>query len=615
MRLYLLSESVCLNKYVNCRCLYYSSLLAGLESESRTLARRISGISVASSSDEPIQKNQPDTTLSEREPIPSSTSFQQSATQKLHTATAFQAQQLYSDRKVPKATIPRPNGSESSSKLNFERTRTYSSPYASVLSNGQTLPNGFAIHNKNMSKSTDPPRSSISRPSDVKPTRIPKADRSGSFSNGYSPSINGHGRNTSVVTPLSQPYSPEIASQPPEQRGSQRGVLAAPSVPSIAELPSHPSRQGAALLNESPPFTAASTMSSFSQHDNEPQQNETSSRLSVDSEEKPYEHWYRGEVSRNGGVGELRVGRRQEMLDIANYGHMIGKKKKPTTIRVPPITSVDESRRRRKRADSIGGMTDKEREERGSLYLDDEHANKVGRVLDESPLTDLDGEGSDVNSESEYYDGPYAYIPEVEDNSTPLSEPWTPTPGTNEVRSLTPTPIPPSMIPRPSSRQQRQSSAPPARIPAHSSSRHSSESRRSATFPTPAPMTRGDSEPPQLPSSSKTPSPPPATSSSRQQTYLSNTLPTTQKRAVSPASKKSRMTASKTTRAKTSALRKEQDEESNRKSVAYYPTPGQGDDDMADAIPSWTQPVQREGTWDEVCFTILFHEWLVFTFW
>jgi serine/arginine repetitive matrix protein 1 len=63
------------------------------------------------------------------------------------------------------------------------------------------------------------------------------------------------------------------------------------------------------------------------------------------------------------------------------------------------------------------------------------------------------------------------------------------------------------------------------------------------------------------------------------------------------------MTASKATRAKVSATSKEQDEQWNRKSVAYYPTPtSQGDDDMADAIPSWTQPVHGEGDWDEACF-------------
>ena len=496
---------------------------------------------------------------------------------------------------MPKTTIPRDNGSESSSKLKFERTRTYSSPYAS---NGQALPNGNTRHKANESKSTDPPQPSISRPSDVKPTRIPKVARGSSISTGHSPYMNGHSHNLSLFTPSSQPQSPEIASQPfPEQRGPPRGVLATPSARSIVDLPS---RQALPLLNESPPFTPVSTMSSFSQHDHEPQQTEEPPRRSIDSDERPYEHWYRGEVSRNGGVGELRVGRRQEMLDIANYGHAIRKKKKLATT---PITLTDEPRRHRKRADSIGGMTDKEREERGSLYLDDEHAGEVCRVLDESPLTDLEGEGSDINSESEYYDGPYAYIPEVESNPTPMPEPWTPTPGTSEARSLTPVPVPASMIPRPSSRQQQQQqSAPSTRIPAP---RRSSESRRSATSPTP--MIRGTSEPPQLPSSSKIPPVPPATSSnSRQQTHTSNTLPTTsaQKTAISPASKKSRATVSKATRAKVSATRKEQDEQSNRKSVAYYPTPtGQGDDDMADAIPSWTQPVHREGNWDEACFT------------
>jgi hypothetical protein len=572
--------------------------LSGLESESRTLARRLSGISLTIGDEIPPNPSyQPEmytTLLSEKQNVASSIPFQQIGVQKLHTP-----QHHYSDRKLPKSPIPHVNGSESSSKLKFERTRTYSSPYSS---DGQALRS--TRHKTNASKSTDPPRSSISRPSDAKPTRIPKVARGSSFSNGHSPYMNGHSHSPSLVTPPSQPQSPEITHQSsPEQRAPPRGVLATPSTRPVVELHT---RQALPLLNESPPFTSISTMSSFSQHDHEPQQSEDPPRRSIDSEERPYEHWYRGEVSRNGGVGELRVGRRQEMLDIANYGHAIRKKKKAATN---PTPLVDEPRWRRKRADSIGGMTDKEREERDSLYLDDEHAHEVGRVLDESPLTDLDGEGSDVNSESEYYDGPYAYIPEAEDHSTPKAELWTPIPETSEGRSVTPVHVPPSMIPRPSSRQQQQQSAPPTRIPTLSSSRRSSESRRSATSPTPASIRRGVSEPPQLPSSSQTPSPPPATpssSDSRQQTYPSNTLPTTsaQKMAMSPASKKSRTTASRTTRAKASATRKEQDEQLNRKSVACYPTPtGQGDDDMAYAIPSWTQPVHGEGNWDEACST------------
>ena len=545
------------------------------------MARRISGISLTLGDEVlPNQNYHLDTTLimSEKQNVASSTiAFQQTGAQKLHTP-----QYLYSDPKIPKTTIPRVNGSESSSKLKFERTRTYSSPYA------QALPNGNTRHKANTNKSIDPPRISTSRPSDVKPTRIPKVARGSSLSNGHSPRMNGHSYNPSLVTPPSQPQSPEIANLPfPEQLAPPRGLLDTPPSRSIVELPT---RQALPLLNESPPFTSISSMSSFSQHNHEPQQTEDPPRRSIDSEERPYEHWYRGEVSRNGGVGELRVGRRQEMLDIANYGHAIRKKKKATT----PVPLVDDPRRSRKRADSIGGMTDKEREERGSLYLDDEHVGEVGRVLDESPLTDLDGEGSDVHSEPEYYDGPYAYIPEVEDNPTPKQELWTPTPGTSEGQSLTPTAVPSSMIPRPASRQQQQS-APPSRIPALSSSRRSSESRRSATSQTPA---RGASEPPQLPSSSQTPSPHPAPSNSRQQIYPTSSA---QKLTMSPASKKSRTTVSKATRTKPSATRKEEEDQSNRKSVACYPTPtGQGD--MADAIPSWTQPVHGEGDWDEVCF-------------
>lgn len=50
-----------------------------------------------------------------------------------------------------------------------------------------------------------------------------------------------------------------------------------------------------------------------------------------------------------------------------------------------------------------------------------------------------------------------------------------------------------------------------------------------------------------------------------------------------------------------------------RRSIAQYPSPGgDGDDedmDMADAIPSWTQPKPREGNWDDVSnsFSTLFH--------
>jgi serine/arginine repetitive matrix protein 1 len=99
--------------------------------------------------------------------------------------------------------------------------------------------------------------------------------------------------------------------------------------------------------------------------------------------EKPFEHWYRGEVSRNGGVGELRVGKRMEMLKIANYGHTL--KTKVLDTRIPILSAVGDGRRRRKRAGSVSGIGTWELD-RGSLYLDEERAMEVARVFDEGPL-------------------------------------------------------------------------------------------------------------------------------------------------------------------------------------------------------------------------------------
>ncbi|KAF8158495.1 hypothetical protein B0H34DRAFT_461806 [Crassisporium funariophilum] len=579
-----------------------------LESESRTLAHRMSTLSLSSMDDHPLPNSAySDRTVRQKHKgSPSASSQQSSSTGAQTLQSAFQPQQQHSNGIMPTAT-PRVS-SELSTKTSFQRKRTYSSPYASDLPNGH--PNGNSGPKGDTSKAIDPTRSLSPRPADVKPTRIPKAARTpanGTPSTTNSPYTNGYSHSTAVTPPS---HSPELPYQTlPEQRRVQRGVVPS-STQSTVELPDRPSRQGSGLLNESPPFPADATMKSGFSYQGDDTQNEDPPRPSVDSEERPYEHWYRGEVSRNGGVGELRVGRRQEMLDIANYGHAIANKKKPTSNREKPADMVENPRRHRKRADSIAGMTDKERE-RDSLYLDDEHAKEIGRVLDEHPLTDLDNEGSDINSLLDHYGstdaGPYAYIPEASHTSN-LSEQWTQSAGAHEARSTTPTP---SLIPRPSSRQQ-QPVIPPTRIPGPSS-RRSSESRSSSAHNAPS-MQRGASEPPQFPaasSSSKTPSPspPPAPSSSSnsRQPYASATLPasTPQKKGMSPASKGSRTAASKATRAKTTAARKEQEEIANRKSVAYYPSPlGEGYD-MADAIPSWTQPVHREGNWDEVVLPVV----------
>jgi hypothetical protein len=74
------------------------------------LAQRISAISLSSADEPPPNKTyQIDTALSEKKNVSSSISFQQLGAQKLHTV--FQPQQHYSDRKIPKPTTPRLNGS------------------------------------------------------------------------------------------------------------------------------------------------------------------------------------------------------------------------------------------------------------------------------------------------------------------------------------------------------------------------------------------------------------------------------------------------------------------------------------------------------------------------
>lgn len=534
----------------------------------------------------------PDKTMRQRQVSPTSNSS--------HPSSSTAAQRPYqrqatSDRTAPPAPHRVSNGASSqpNTKTDFQRARTYSSPYASDLPNGHA--NGNARTSTTSSQSsTNPARSLSPRPADAKPTRIPKATRpplSQPSSAANSPHLNGASHSPGV-TPFS--LAP--------------GVLPSSSTHSTGELLSrtHTHRPPAGLLHEPPPFpTDATTSSGFTQPRNTSLE-EPPPRPSTDSEERPYEHWYRGEVSRNGGVGELRVGRRQEMLDIANYGHLIASRKPSAAARLPPTAAEDDNgavRRpagaARRRAGSIAGMTRKERE-RESIYLDEEHVDAVGRVLDERPPADWDGEAEE-GSEAEAYGGgggAYAYIPGV--GEAPSGE-WTTVAGAHE-RSTTPTP---SMLPRPSSRQQ-QMNIPPTRIPGPSS-RRSSESR---SIPNTSPVIGGVYNNTSMTSSSKSPtaSPPAASASfnSRQPNTNASPPSAAQKRGISPGAKKAaRGPAAAKAMAKAKTLPGKQPQEGNRGSVAYYPTPMGDGEDMADAIPSWTQPVPRAGNWDEVRSALL----------
>ncbi|KAF7357471.1 hypothetical protein MSAN_01343300 [Mycena sanguinolenta] len=424
---------------------------------------------------------------------------------------------------------PRPgkqNGAAPSSK---QRARTYSQPKLSEIPT-------------NKSRTPEP-----------KPTRIPKVARGRTTS--VSGNTNGH----------MSPPPPRSADSPDLRRlnNDDPALLGVPPA-KIAKQPSQdtihiPMRQTSGLLNEPAPFRPGPE--SANSHDEAPP------RPSNESEERPFEHWYRGEVSRNGGVGELRLGKRAEMLEIANYGHTMKQKQ---ALRETEAVS---NQRRRKRSESAAGI---EAQHRESLYLDDdETAHNISRVLDEGPLTDVDAEMSDGDFYNQYYD--------AQDHEETPPEQY------REYGATTPTQMQTTprqtRIPSPSAQQQR------------------------AVTPTPAPpMKRGQSEPPSVPASSS------LSQASRQLQNGANKRAATASPPAgsSSVSKKPRGAATTTPKPKPKTQTKRGPntiaDDKNRRSVAYYPSPGGDDDeeDLADAIPTWTQPVKPEtGRWDDVVLPVV----------
>lgn len=162
-------------------------------------------------------------------------------------------------------------------------------------------------------------------------------------------------------------------------------------------------------MNEQPPFTANSYNSSIVD-DGYP-------RRSAE-EELPFEHWYRGDVSRNGGVGELRVANRMEMLEIANYGHKF-RQRSPGA--------------RRRRAESIGN--------RESVIFDDYERGDM--VLDETPLTDMEADTETEHETSftshqylqnDAYDEDLTLVRELSDSTAVAT---TPRPGAKSLTTPT----------------------------------------------------------------------------------------------------------------------------------------------------------------------------------
>lgn len=499
---------------------------AGLESESIALSKRISAISLSSSDDFPAQHSYASNHTSSQDTV-QYTSRHGSNFNKKPSAIPRPSLQISRNTNDEAAGPSNTAKHQSSDGRPIIRQRTYSQPYVyeEVAMNVARTP-------------PEPPKSLLPTPASSRPSSptpftpsshpyISKAQfdhryaGAGSHSQ-YQPTAATKQEHLDHL-PITNVYSPR----------SQQSNLS--TVRSYRQRDS-------VILQEQAPFTVNSSESSF--HDNI----DFPSRLSTD-EERPFEHWYRGEVSRNGGVGELRVANRKEMLDIANYGHVL----RQHTSRPHNLTSTIPHLGGTSRPDSISA--------RGSFYLEDYDVSHTNTVLDEMPLTDLD-----VDTETDH-DTTYTHY-DVKQTSTENA----PIPTT--VSRLTP----PSRLPTPARNHGSQDA---------SSSQATEE------------YTRGLSSPPDLaPTLSHQP--------------RSAVLNITQPQSLSAAQKAKRgrtksPPASVNKKAKVTQYKRSKSAiDVRRRTDVDIDSPMEFPDGMADAIPSWTQPIPKTGNWDDVCFNFFF---------
>ncbi|KAI0768908.1 hypothetical protein BC629DRAFT_1535359 [Irpex lacteus] len=348
-----------------------------LESESMALSKRMSAASMTSNED------------------PSQSGFSSNASYVPRDKQMSPTYQSPKPSAIPRPSLQQSRPAEASSSAtrssrssSFQRSRALSQPF--ILDRPPTSSSSH-VRVDSYSRSTSPMV--------AKSTRIPVSrNRTTSVSSGKQPSLNG---SASIQTRSDsrsgsnkvngQPYQLQADPAPDLWPVDEYGQIS--SVASRATL-RIPRSQDPDIVSERPPFNANSVSLRSGYEDDYP-------RMSTESEERPYEHWYRGDVSRNGGVGELRVGRRQEMLDIANYGHSLRQASSRTTINRSRSNSRGREYRsspgRRPRADSLGA--------RESIYIDeDSRIHETSLVLNERPPTDLDSDGEeDYDPLDDYY--------------------------------------------------------------------------------------------------------------------------------------------------------------------------------------------------------------------
>ena len=387
-----------------------------------------------------------------------------------------------------------------------------------------------------------------------RPTRIPKVNtsnqRPGTSSN-VNVAVNkadyrsGQGRDLGYLAPEHGPDGRQVYEN--NHYASSRSSVSVP----------YQARHNG-IMNEVPPFSANSYTSLAS--DVEP-----TARPS-EEEERPYEHWYRGDLSRNGGVGELRIGNRMEMMEIASYGHRTRQALKAGVVATGG----------RRRAESIGN--------RESVNFD-EYEPRNEMVLDETPLTDME-----VDTEVET---------DRETREQSLSrEEWSQEPLRVEDLEIEPEQFPERTY---TSASNHSDSTATATATHHSPQLPNQRPRFDSQIPRaaqkPAYTNRAASEPPESLMASTSSAPPgrvkPMTPVSQKPQPQSMSAAQKRGRAKSPATptRKKPKQAVAQTRSKSAV--------DVRSSAAYPNVPD--DPGMADAIPVWTQP-KRNGNWDDVCF-------------
>lgn len=532
----------------------YHSLL-GLESESRALSKRMSTVSIGSADESSAgyvknsatrpSTSRTDTANGRVTPASTSTSATTDRPSAIPRPSLNYSRPLI-DRSNNYAARPMP-ANVSVEKPQPKRSRTYSQPYPydpslSTRENGSNSQSSStkmtnALPTPASSRSNSPAIPMI-KPLDVKPTRIPKvaSNQKMALSSSTNGSAKSESRNTPPQTSDKRFLGPEYTTDNWQVYENSQYASSQSSV----SVPRQTRQNG--IMYEMPPFTANSYTSSIVT-DAEP-----TARLSAE-EERPFEHWYRGDLSRNGGVGELRIGNRMEMLEIANYGHK---------LRQLPNGSMAAGRRRR--AESIGN--------RESVILD-EYDPRGTMVLDETPLTDMEVDTELETDREMSFTSSMRRPREPERTNTNASN-------HSEDTTITATPtmltiaaprqrmdsqIPrATQIPKQPAYTYRSASEPPETLAASTSTNGSAQSRL------PAAMSQSMSSAQQKRSRTKSP-------------------------AAAPANKKPKGAIGQ--KRSKSAI----DVRLRSGGTEYPDVPDEPG--MADAIPSWTQP-KRNGNWDEV---------------